>query len=83
MREQQLSLDRTYIPERKFKNSSRIGFRVIKTPWVYISACFVKFIYSEEATNFCEISTVDLSCSNSQIYGGDFAKFCGLLRIGI
>ena len=23
---------------------------------------FVKFIYSEKATNFCEISTVDLSC---------------------
>ena len=24
-------------------------------------ACKVKFIYSEKATNFCEISTVDLS----------------------
>ena len=43
----------------------------------------VKFIYSEKATKFCEISTVDLSyvCSASQIYGGDFAKFCGLLRM--
>ena len=42
----------------------------------------LKFIYSEKATNFCEISTVDLSyvitVSNGQIYGG---KFCGLLRI--
>ena len=43
----------------------------------------LKFIYSEKATKFCEISTVDLSYvnSNGQIYGGDFAKFCGLLRI--
>ena len=43
----------------------------------------VKFIYSEKATNFYEISTADLShvSSNGQIYGGDFAKFCGLLRI--
>ena len=32
---------------------------------------YLKFIYSEKATNF------------SQIYGGDFAKFCGLLRIHI
>ena len=61
MREQQRSLDRTYIPERKFINSSRIGFRVIKTLWVYISACFVKFIYSEEATKFCEIFTLLLT----------------------
>ena len=37
----------------------------------------VKFIYSEKATKFCEISTVDL------YYGGDFAKFCGLLSIPI
>ena len=43
----------------------------------------VKFIYSEKATNFCEISIVDLSyvLINCQIYGGYFAKFCGLLRI--
>ena len=43
----------------------------------------VKFIYSEKATKFCKISTLYLSyvSSNSQIYGGDFAKFCGLLRI--
>ena len=60
----------------------------------------VKFIYSEKATKFCEISTLDLSyvvtvkegCkrelglsaaikSNGQIYGEDFTKFCGLLRI--
>ena len=43
----------------------------------------VKFIYSKKATNFFEIFPVDLSyvCSASQIYGGDFAKFCGLLKI--
>ena len=42
----------------------------------------LKFIYSEKATKFGEISTVDLSyCSNGQIYCGDFAQFCDLLRI--
>ena len=42
----------------------------------------LKFIYSEKATKFCEISTEDLSLrSASQIYGGDFAKFCGLLKL--
>ena len=42
----------------------------------------VKFIYSEKATKFCEISTSDLTITNiGQIYGGDFEKFCGLLRI--
>ena len=40
-------------------------------------------VHSEKATNSCEISTADLSyvVCNGQIYGGDFAKFCGLLRI--
>ena len=42
----------------------------------------IKFIYSEKAMQFCEISTVGLSnVCNGQIYGGDFAKFCGLIRI--
>ena len=41
---------------------------------------FLKFIYSEKVTNVCEICTVDLTIIG-QIYGGDFAKFCGLLRI--
>ena len=42
----------------------------------------VKFIYCEKATKFYEISTLILSvmyCRQKQ--GGDFAKFCGLLRI--
>ena len=34
------------------------------------------FIYSENATNFCEISTLDLSYgSNGQIYGRDLQNF--------
>ena len=47
----------------------------------------LKFIYPQKATKFCKIFTIDLSYvvtgprSNSQIYGGDFAKFCVLLRI--
>ena len=41
-----------------------------------------KFIYSEKASKFCKISTVDLTGTTlGQIYGGDFTKFCGLLRI--
>ena len=40
----------------------------------------VKFIYSENATKVCEISTVDLSYI-VPVNGGDFAKFCGVLRI--
>ena len=40
----------------------------------------VKFIYSEKATKFCEIQLFDWQYIG-QIMGGDFAKFCGLLRI--
>ena len=49
-----------------------------------LSLCsFLKFIYSEKATKFCEISTNYFSyvLTASQIIGGDFSKFCGLLRI--
>ena len=40
----------------------------------------VKFIYSEKATKFCEISTNYLTGNTylGQIIDGDFAKFCGL-----
>ena len=38
--------------------------------------CVIKFIYSEKATKFCEISTV-VPCSNGQIYSGDFTKIFG------
>ena len=40
----------------------------------------IKFIYSEKATKFCEISTLLLS-DVVLVKGGDFAKLCGLLRI--
>jgi hypothetical protein len=40
----------------------------------------VKFIYFEKATKFGEISTV-IRYYIGQIKGGDFAIFCGLLRI--
>ena len=42
-----------------------------------VQGTVVKFIYSEKTTKFCEISTNYLT----DIIGGDFAKFCGLLRI--
>ena len=44
---------------------------------------FLKFIYYEKAKKLCKISTVDLFyvVLSSQIYGGDFAKLCGLLRM--
>ena len=42
----------------------------------------LKFIYSEKATKFWRnLHRRFVLCSASQIYGGDFAKFCGLLRI--
>ena len=42
----------------------------------------VKFIYSEKATKFCEIFHIRFDRYYIwQIYGGDFAKFCDLLRI--
>ena len=45
---------------------------------------WLKFKYSEKATIFCESSDLHprfALCSNCQIYDGDFAKFCGLLKI--
>ena len=43
----------------------------------------LKFIYSEKATKFCEISIVNLSyvVTVKSTQGGNFAKLCGLLRI--
>ena len=45
----------------------------------------VKFIYSEKATKFGEISTNYLSnvLPVKYLIGGDFAKFFGLLRINV
>ena len=36
------------------------------------SKTYVKFKYSEKATNFCRRFVL---CSNGQIYGGDFVNF--------
>jgi hypothetical protein len=44
----------------------------------------LKFIYSEKAINFCEISTADLNVTTkdkSTVENGDFEKLFGLLRI--
>ena len=42
----------------------------------------LKFIHSEKDTKFLQNHHLRfVRCSNGQIYGGDFAKFCGLLRI--
>ena len=43
---------------------------------------FLKFIYSERITKFCEIFTLLLTCTTyiEQKKGEDFVKFCGLLR---
>ena len=52
-----------------------------KSPWstyLPINHTFpLKFIYSEKATIFCEVSTVD----SSYIVTVNFVKFCSLLRI--
>ena len=66
-------------------NSPKYKFRTCCVQKLFFCFCFeiktilVKFIYSEKATKFCEIST-DWHYIG-QIYGGDFAKMCGLLRI--
>ena len=45
-------------------------------------ATILKFIYSEKATNFSKFfHQLFVLCTASQIIGGDFAKFCGFLRI--
>ena len=42
----------------------------------------LKFLYSEKATIFLwNLHRRFFLSSNGQIYGGDFAKFCGILRI--
>ena len=62
------------LPNKKKILAALFGF-VHNNTIVYI----IKFVYSEKATKFCEISTLLLS--TVQKLGGDFAKFCGLLRI--
>ena len=48
---------------------------------VYVRKFFLKFMFSEKATKFEKIFTVDLMlCSKCQIDGEDFVNFCGLIR---
>ena len=51
--------------------------------WILPKSSHLKVIYSEKATKFCKIATVDLTVTTylGQIEGGGFAKFCDLLRI--
>ena len=43
---------------------------------------YIEFIHSEKATQFCEISNLDLTmCSTVKSKFRDFAKFCILLRL--
>ena len=50
---------------------------------VYLKAnSFIIFIYSKKATNVSvKLHRRFVLCCTGQIYGGDFQKFCGLLRI--
>ena len=53
-----------------------------KNPETEIFEFCVKFIYSEKTTNVLRnFHRRFVLCSNGQIYGGDFVKFCGLLRM--
>ena len=61
-----------------------------KGPSFYIAALMpkakfaqvVKFVFYKKATKCCKISTLLLSvCTVDKSKGGDFAKFCGFLRI--
>ena len=61
---------------------------VAKELWITAIMCklmtkHLKFMYFEKTTQFCEISTVDLTGTKyiGQIYSGDFAKCYGLLKI--
>ena len=42
------------------KTQTVLHTRQIRVDWFLLTLYLVKFIYSEKATNFCEISTVDL-----------------------
>ena len=56
--------------------------RIHRVPSYLVLTSYIKFIYSEKATKFCEISPQLFDWQYiGQIIGGDFAKFCGHLRI--
>ena len=62
-----------------FKSKESVLLNVIRSE----TSDKLKFIYSEKATKFCEISTNYIFDWQyiGQIIGGDFANFFGLLRI--
>ena len=57
----------------------KVDFNIVMQ---YLKWPLVKFIYSEKATKFLQnlLQLFDWQYIG-QIIGGDFAKFCGLLRI--
>ena len=64
-------LDTDYIGSTKY-NSSRTYFNKLN---------FKVHIFYEGHIFLRNLHCRFVQCSNSQMYGGDFAKFCGLLRI--
>ena len=72
-----------YILQRDFNLAEKLRKKKEKVGFSFAIERTVKLIYSEEATEFCEISTNYLSyvLTASQKIGGDFAKFCGLFTI--
>ena len=58
------------------------GAQKLKTQKARLLVYKIKFTHFGKATNFCEISTVNLTVTyTGHIYGRDFTKFCGLLKI--
>ena len=48
---------------------------------IYVTAEHLTRLYHMPVLYFSKDFSTFVLCSVSQIYGGDFAKFCGLLRI--
>ena len=49
--------------------------------YLVLTHSLLNFMFSKKATKIDEIFIVDLTlCSNCQIFGKDFVKFCGILR---
>ena len=67
------------------KRKNLMGNIDLKFPvkyWLFIVYTSIKFIYSEKYTKVLRNHHLRFDlCSNGQIHGGDFTKFCSLLRI--
>ena len=56
-------------------------FEMVLTMTLKLGSLIIKFIYSEKATKFCEISTVDLTITTQDKSMVEISqKNCGLLR---